>query len=137
MLESDVEPAPVDFIRSMKRLGFSKEEIYDTLTGTGLDGEEVELLMDRVEINFQDMKFESRVSRLGEEVKTIFEDELREKDVELNSKFRILRRKMESLKSDIEKLEGRMVELQRICIKGKMSETEISEEKYERDDRND
>lgn len=122
MRQSNTEPAPTDFIRSMKRLGFSRGEIYDTLTGAGLQGEEVELLMERVEINFQDMEFESKTSRLGSEVEEIFENRLNGTEIKMNSEFRILKRKLDSLESSIEGLLEQIIELQKICIEGEIED---------------
>lgn len=102
-------------VRSMKRIGFSYAEIYDTLTGTGLSGGEVQLLLDRIETDFEDAKMESRDSRLGEEVEEVFEKKLKSFQIEVESNLRTLRQKIESLSTDLEILAERITELQKIC----------------------
>ncbi|MCK4405567.1 MAG: hypothetical protein KAV43_03565, partial [Hadesarchaea archaeon] len=64
--------AASDVIRSMMRSGFSHDEIYDVLAGTGLPGEQIQLLIDRVAAEFQEAKFEPQTSRLGVEVEKVF-----------------------------------------------------------------
>lgn len=96
----------------MKRQGFSKEDIYDTLTGAGIPGNEVQLLIDRIEIDFEDASMKSKTSRLGEEVKKIFSSELEKTKTELDSKIRILNESLKSAESGLERLEERIVELQ-------------------------
>lgn len=64
--------AASDVIRSMMREGFSHEEVYDVLTGTGLPGEQVQLLIDRVAAEFHEAGLESRPSRLAAEVEKAF-----------------------------------------------------------------
>ncbi|MFN4133401.1 MAG: hypothetical protein ACK4GQ_03425 [Candidatus Hadarchaeales archaeon] len=53
-----------NIIRSMRREGYSTSEIYDVLTGAGLPWQEVHLLIERVELELQEMKFESRPDQL-------------------------------------------------------------------------
>lgn len=115
MFDSEKEPMIVDVVRSMKRVGFSYEEVFDVLTGAGISGGEVQLLLDRVEENFEDAKVESRASRLGKEVEIIFDKKLGEIDIELESKFRTFNRKLEEMNNAIEILENRVSELQRVC----------------------
>lgn len=115
MFDSEKEPMIIDVVRSMKRVGFSYEEVFDVLTGAGISGGELQLLLDRVEENFEDAKVESRASRLGKEVETIFDKKLGEVNIELESKFRTFNRKLEKMNNAIEILENRVSELQSVC----------------------
>lgn len=116
MLDSAEEVTATDVTRSMKRLGFSNQEIYDTLTGVGIPGGEVQLLLDRIEDDFEDAKLESRVSQVAKEVEKIFSEELEKSKTDLESKLRTLIRNMKKTGSDLERLEKRVTELQGICV---------------------
>ncbi|KXB03508.1 hypothetical protein AKJ45_01425 [candidate division MSBL1 archaeon SCGC-AAA261F19] len=109
--------ASTDVIRSMRRLGFQRGEIYDTLTGTGLPGEEIQLLIDRVEAEFEDAQLEPRTSRLAEEVDEIFRARLEESKSEFKEKLRFLDYDLQSIKSEVKKLKERIVELQTIICR--------------------
>lgn len=115
MLDSGEEITATDVVRSMKRLGFSHQEVYDTLTGVGIPGGEVQFLMDRIDDEFEDAELESRVSRLAEETEDIFSRELKKSKVDLKSDLRVLKRKMKNLDSDLERLEERISELRGFC----------------------
>lgn len=117
MLDSKPEITITDVVRSMKRSGFSYEEIYDTLSGAGISGGEAQLLLDRIESDFEDAKIKSRTSRLGEEVKKIFSSKLEENKIKLNSKLRIMNQNLKTATSDLKMLEDRITELQEICTK--------------------
>lgn len=112
MLEAKDGLASTDVIRSMRRLGFQRGEIYDTLTGTGLPGEEIQLLIDRVEVEFEDARLEPRTSRLAEEVDRIFRARLEKSKSEFKEKLHSLDYALQSIKSEVEKLKDRIVELQ-------------------------
>ncbi len=113
MFDSGEDPTILDVVRSMKRLGFSYDEIYDILTGAGIPSGEVELLLDRIEADFDDAKLKSRKSRLGEEVRKIFDRQLKETKIEINSEIRTLKEKIKSTNAEIERLEERITELQK------------------------
>lgn len=115
MLDSREEITATDVTRSMKRLGFSHQEIYDTLTGVGIPGGEVQFLMDRIDDDFEDAELDSRTSRLAEEVEEIFSRELERSKVDLESKLQTLKRNLDDTSSDLERLEKRITELQGIC----------------------
>lgn len=115
MFDSRNEVTATDIARSMKRLGFLQQEIYDTLTGTGISGGEVQLLLDRIEDEFEDVELESRVSRLAEEVEKIFGLKMEKLKIELNSRLRVLNRNVGEMSSDLESLNSRIIELQGIC----------------------
>lgn len=117
MLDSKPEITITDVVRSMKRNGFSYEEIYDTLSGAGISGGDAQLLLDRIESDFEDAKIKSRTSRLGEEVKKIFSSKLEENKIKLNSKLRIINQNLKKATSDLKMLEDRITELQEICTK--------------------
>lgn len=115
MLSSKNGPTITDVTRSMKRIGFSKQEIYDILTGAGISGGETQMLIDRIENDFEDAKIGSRKSRLGKEVEKIFSLKLKESKMEMKSNFRKMNENLKSMIKAIERLEDRTTELQSIC----------------------
>lgn len=112
MLNSGDGLAASDIIRSMKRLGFPHEEIYDTLTGIGLPGEQVQLLIDRVSVEFEEAKLETRSSQLATEVRGLLGERMEELESVLSSKLSSISQKFELFGGKLEKLEARVVELQ-------------------------
>jgi ABC-type phosphate transport system auxiliary subunit len=106
--------AASDVIRSMKRLGFADDEIYDALTGVGLPGEQVQLLIEKVSAEFEEAKLESRTSRLASEVQRIFEDSFTETKSETFGKINALSDELQLIRSEIAKLSNRIVDLQSI-----------------------
>jgi DNA-binding transcriptional MerR regulator len=104
--------AALDVIRSMMRMGFSHEEIYDVLTGMGLPGEQVQLLIDRVSAEFEDAKLEPVPSRLGKEVEEIFKRELDEVKHEMLTRLDSISRELQLIKLELEKLSERVAALQ-------------------------
>jgi len=109
--------AASDVIRSMMRMGFVRDEIYDVLTGVGLPGEQVQLLIDRVSAEFCDARLESRSSRLGTEVSEVFRGELAEVRHELVTQMNRLSRNLEFIKGELEKLGERIVKLQTLMTR--------------------
>jgi len=59
----------------MMREGFSRDEVYDVLAGTGLPGEQVQLMIDRVKMEFDGAGLEPRTYRLAVEVGKVFREE--------------------------------------------------------------
>ncbi len=110
-----------DVIRSMMRMGFSHDEIYDMLTGVGLPGEQVQLLTDRVSVEFREAKLGSRTSRLGVEVERVFEGAFGELRCELFARMNSIARELEFIKVKLEKLGMRVVELQILVERGQLS----------------
>jgi hypothetical protein len=98
----------------MKRLGFSDDEIYDVLTGVGLPGEQVQLIIEKVSAEFEEVKLESRTSRLAVEVQRIFNNSIVETKTELFSKIIALSDELQLIRSEIAKLGNRLVDLQSI-----------------------
>lgn len=115
MLDSDGNTTVTDIARSMRRLGFSREGIYDTLTGTGIPGGEAQLLLDRIEDEFEDAELDSRISQLAEEVERIFSSELEKSRIEFKSRIRSMNKNLKSVVSGVESLEDRIIELQGSC----------------------
>ena len=111
MFDSDENPTTTDIARVMKRLGFSQEEIYDTLTGAGIPGTDAQLLLDRIDDEFEDVEYESKVSRVGEEVKDIFEAELDVLRIKLDSRIRTFEKNIASLEGKVENLEKQISKL--------------------------
>jgi len=105
--------AASDIVRSMKREGFLDEEIYDVLTGIGLPGEHVQLIIDRVSAEFSEAKLEPRTTRLGVEVKRVFEEALKEIQHEILTKIDTFSRELMLAKNEVEKLHKIILEL---CI---------------------
>jgi len=96
----------------MKRLGFADDEIYDVLTGIGLPGEQVQLLIDRVSAEFEEAKLEPRTSRLAAEVQRIFKGALSETRSEISAQMKALSDELQLIRSEIERLCNRIVDLQ-------------------------
>ncbi len=100
----------------MMREGFSHGEIYDVLTGIGLQGEQVQLLIDRIAAEFHEAKLESRTSRLGAEVEKHFTEAFEGLQHELAAGMDKLSRELDLSKLELEKLGKRVVELQSAII---------------------
>jgi hypothetical protein len=96
----------------MMRAGFSRDEIYDVLTGVGLPGEQIQLLIDRVAAEFHEAKLEPRTSRLGAEVESVFREAFEELRHELFARMNSVAQELELVKVKLEKLGKRVVELQ-------------------------
>ena len=109
--------AASDVIRSMMRLGFTRDEIYDTLAGTGLPGEQVQLLIDRVAADFHEASLEPQPSRLGKEVREAFKLELEGAKHELLARVDSLLREAGLVRVELEKLGKRVLDLQSITLK--------------------
>jgi len=103
--------AASDVIRSMMRAGFSRDEIYDVLVSVGLQGEQVQLLIDRVATGFQEVELESRPSRLAVEVEKIFRRTIDDMQHSVLTRMDLLARQLELIKTEIEKLENRLTEM--------------------------
>jgi hypothetical protein len=103
--------AASDIVRSMKREGFADEEIYDVLAGIGLPGEQVQLIIDRVSAEFSETKLESRTTRLGVEVKRVFEEALGETRHEILAEIDAFSRELILTKNEVEKLRKIVLEL--------------------------
>lgn len=112
MLRSSSGIAASDVIRSMKRMGFVDDEIYDVLTGIGLPGEQVQLLIDRVSAEFEEVKFEPQTSRLATEVQKIFKETLLETRSEASAQMKAFSDELQLIRSKIEKLSDRVFDLQ-------------------------
>ncbi|HID60790.1 MAG TPA: hypothetical protein EYP46_02890 [Hadesarchaea archaeon] len=98
-------------------MGFSRDEIYDVLAGVGLPGEHVQLLIDRVSAEFQDAGIKSQTSRLAKEVQNIFKTELEEALTNISLHMNSISREMELIKIELEKLNMRVVELQKLTYR--------------------
>ena len=109
--------AASDLIRSMKHIGFGRDEIYDVLVGAGLPGEEVQLLIDRVAAEFYEANLEPQSSRLAKEVRDVFRSRLEEVQHGLSARIESLSRGLELVKVEIEKLSDRILELQSIAVR--------------------
>lgn len=114
-MSSDMDITCTSVIRSMNRVGFSQEEIYDTITGMGVSGNDAQILMDRVKAELESIEFESRIGRLSKEVESIIEVNVEKMMTELNSEIRMLRGKISSAEKSVDRLESRIIELQGIC----------------------
>lgn len=95
----------------MKRLGFADDEIYDVLTGIGLQGEQIQLLIDRVSAEFEEAKIEPRTSRLAAEVQRIFKDALLEARSEVSVQMKMFSDELQLIRSEIERLSNRIADL--------------------------
>jgi len=115
--------AASDVIRSMMRMGFSHDEIYDVLTGVGLLGEQIQLLIDRVSAEFHEAKIEPRTSRLGVEVDRVFGEAFEELRSELFARMGSVARELEFVKVKLEKLGMQVVELQTLVERWQLNST--------------
>lgn len=105
----------------MTRAGFSRDEIYDMLSGIGLPGEQVQLLIDRVAAEFHDAGLEPRPSRLSAEVEIVFERALGKLQHTMLARMDTLAQRLEFAKTELEKLGRRVVELQSIVVQTRRS----------------
>jgi hypothetical protein len=96
----------------MTREGFSRDEIYDVLSGIGLPGEQVQLLIDRVAAEFHEAGLDPKPSRIGAEVGRVFEEKFEELRHAALTRVDSLAHQLELLRTEIRKLRRRMVELQ-------------------------
>ena len=115
--------AASDVIRSMMRMGFSHDEIYDVLTGVGFPGEQIQLLTDRVSAEFHEAKLEPRTSRLGVEVERVFGGAFEELRSELFARMDSVTQELEFVKVKLEKLGRQIVELQTLVERWQLSST--------------
>jgi len=115
--------AASDVIRSMMRAGFSRDEIYDVLTGVGLPGEQIQLFIDRVSAEFHKAKLEPRTSRLGVEVERVFGGAFEELRSEMFARMDSVARELEFVKVKLEKLGMQVVELQTLVERWQLSST--------------
>jgi hypothetical protein len=83
----------------MFREGFSRDEIYDVLTGIGLPWQEVQLLIERVDAELREAGFESRPTQM----KKVLEDALQETKQELLSHLESLARQLEFLRFELKR----------------------------------
>lgn len=109
--------AASDVIRSMMREGFSNNEIYDVLTGIGLYGEQVQLLIDRVAAEFHEARLEPRTSRLGAEMGRLFAESFEELKHWLGTQMDTVSQGLELVKVELEKMGKRVVDLQSVVIR--------------------
>ena len=109
--------AASDVIRSMMRAGFSYDEIYDVLTGVGLPGEQVQLLIDRVSAEFHGAGLEPRPSRLATEVTRVFQEKIGDLQHTVQTQTGSLGNQLGFLRTELEKLGRRVVELESIITR--------------------
>ncbi|MEM0359389.1 MAG: hypothetical protein QXF20_02955 [Candidatus Hadarchaeales archaeon] len=83
-----------DLIRSMMRMGFSREEIYEVLAGAGVFGEEIHLLIEHVGAEFGEAGLETRPSHLALELIRWLKPELEALSREMNFRFDLLLREL-------------------------------------------
>lgn len=128
--------AASDVIRSMVRSGFSHDEIYDVLAGTGLPGEQVQLLIDRVAAEFREAKLQPQTSRLGVEVEKVFSEAFEGLRHDLFARIDLVSRKLELMRVEFKKFGMRVVELQTLVERGRLSSTSgLGRKRYRRVDR--
>ena len=101
----------------MMREGLPHDEIYDVLTGIGLPGEQIQLLIDRIAAEFHEAKLEPRTSRLGAEVEKFFSEAFEGLRHELATRMDRLSLELDLFKLELEKLGKRIVDLQSVIIR--------------------
>lgn len=90
-----------DLMRSMLRMGFSREEIYEVLAGAGVFGEEVHLLLDHLEVEFEESGLGTRPSHLAGELLLRLRPELEALGREVRSRSELLLREMAELRLEL------------------------------------
>lgn len=95
----------------MMREGFSHGEIYDILTNVGLPGEQVQLIMDRVAVEFRSASIRPRPSRLAEEVGTTFREVMDDFKHETFTRMDSITHRLELVDTNLRRLVGFLVEL--------------------------
>ncbi len=100
----------------MMRAGYPPYEIYDVLSGVGIPGDQVQLLIDRVAAEFHDAGLEPQPSRLAKEVQSIFRIELDEALENVSLRMSSVSREMELIKVELEKLSKRVIDLQKLIV---------------------
>jgi DNA-binding transcriptional MerR regulator len=125
--------ATSDVIRSMKRVGFPDGEIYDVLTGAGLPGEQIQLLIDRVSAELYDAKLESKSSHLETKMREILRSELDGGSQAILSKLEQLSLEIQFMRNEVEKLKNSVMKLLEHCslkLKSKQQHHQGKSEKY-------
>lgn len=117
VLGEEDKPSIVDLIRSMRSYGFSQGEIHDVVTGAGAPGEEVQILIDRIESDFESANFERKNSRITEEIKKIFEEKLEEFEIDMRATLRGFDRDLRDLRREQCILEDFLLDMRKICSK--------------------
>ena len=72
----------------MMRRGFQRGDIYNTIVGVGLPGEQVQLLLDRVQAEFEEANLASRASVLAEEISRKVDETIKEMEIKIISELR-------------------------------------------------
>ena len=90
-----------DLIRSMMRMGFSREEIYEVLAGAGVFGEEVHLLMEHLRAEFEESGLEARPSHLAGELLRALKPELEALAGEMGTRLDLLRQEVEEMGEEL------------------------------------
>lgn len=88
-----------DVIRSMIREGYSRDEVCDVLSGAGLHWQDVQLLLERVELELKGAGFRSRPSQVERAV----EAALAETRQELLGKLDSLSQSLELLRFEVKR----------------------------------
>jgi hypothetical protein len=91
----------------MMREGFSRDETYDVLAGMGLPGEQVQLMIDRVKIEFEGAGLESRPYRLAVEVEKVFRETFEDSQRDLLTKLDSISRKIDFIAKLDKKASGK------------------------------
>ena len=107
--------AASDVIRSMMRSGFTRDEIYDLLTGIGVGGEQVQLLIDRVAHEFHEAGIEPRPSRLASEMERLIREVVEDLRHETLTRLDSLAFQLELIKTELEKLRVRVAGIKPIA----------------------
>lgn len=108
-----------DVIRSMKRLGFSDEEVYDVLAGLGLPGEQVQLLIERISREFEEAGLKPRTSRLGLEVKEVFQAQLEKFGIEAFGKLGEVLQGLQLVRAELQWIRSKLEDLQALVHVGR------------------
>lgn len=98
----------------MMHAGFSRDEMYDLMTEVGLQGEQVQLMIDRVAAEFHGTEMRPRPSRIANEVERVFQEAIEELKHEMFSRANSFALQQEIIKTELEKMKQGFTNLQAI-----------------------
>ncbi|MEM4724653.1 MAG: hypothetical protein QXP01_06545 [Candidatus Hadarchaeum sp.] len=118
--------AASDIVRAMMRAGYPRGEIYDLLVETGLNGEQAQLLIERVAVELHMTNIESRPSRVAAEVSKVFLDTFNNFIQETRSRDDLFSLKQNIIINELEKLRQALTQLAQQAREKNLKRTEKS-----------
>ncbi|MBC7219626.1 MAG: hypothetical protein H5T49_05820 [Hadesarchaea archaeon] len=102
-----------DVVRAMMRAGYPRDEIYDMLVEAGLKGEQAQLLIERIIVEFDQRNLVSRPSRIAAEVSRLFLESFDNFVQEVRSRADQFSLKQDIMRNELEKLKRALATLAR------------------------